>query len=174
MVNMFKTIEGINIVLSNKRYVATFAVMAIFASIAYSMLFESSLLNLSAQKIAFGLDAYALTASAALGIMLSLSIVLNIFAFSRGNTNHVDKASIGAVITSIAPLTLCCSTIVPSILAVAGIGASTVISTTGVIQGPLAEYEPLLIGISFVLLALSVYITSTKIAKNCECCVIKR
>jgi len=86
----------------------------------------------------------------------------------------VDKASIGAVITSIAPLTLCCSTIVPSILAVAGIGASTVISTTGVIQGPLAEYEPLLIGISFVLLALSVYITSTKIAKNCECCVIKR
>jgi len=85
MVNMFKTIEGINIVLSNKRYVATFAVMAIFASIAYSMLFESSLLNLSAQKIAFGLDAYALTASAALGIMLSLSIVLNIFAFSRSN-----------------------------------------------------------------------------------------
>jgi len=60
MVNMFKIIEGVNIVLSNKKYVATFAVMAIFAFIAYSMLFESSSLNLSAQKIAFGLDAYAM------------------------------------------------------------------------------------------------------------------
>jgi len=174
MVNMFKTIEGINIVLSNKKYVATFAVMTIAAFIAYSILLESSSLNLSAQKIAFGLDTYALIASTALGLMLSLSIVLNIFAFSRSNIRHVDKASIGAVITSIAPLTLCCSTIIPSILAVAGIGASTIISTTGAIQGPLAEYEPLLIGISFVLLALSVYITSTKIAKNSECCVIKR
>jgi len=174
MVNMFKTIEGINIVLSNKKYVATFAVMAIFVFIVYSILLESSSLNLSAQKIAFGLDAYALIASAVLGIMLSLSIVLNIFAFSRSNISHVNKASIGAVITSIAPLTLCCSTIIPSILAVAGVGASTVISTTGMIQGPLAEYEPELIGISFVLLALSVYITSTKITKNGECCVIKR
>ena len=173
MVNMFKIIEGVNIVLSNKKYVATFAVMAIFAFIAYSILFESSSLNLSAQKIAFGLDTYALIASTALGLMLSLSIVLNIFAFSRGNIRHVDKASIGAVITSIAPLTLCCSTIIPSILAVAGIGASAVISTTGIIEGPLAEYEPVLIGISFVLLALSVYITSTKIAKS-GCCVIKK
>ena len=174
MVNMFNTFEGINIVLSDKKYVATFAVMAIAAFIAYSILLESSSLNLSAQKIAFGLDIYALITSTALGLMLSLSIVLNVFAFSRSNISHVDKASIGAVITSIAPLMLCCSTIIPSILAVAGIGASTIIITTGIIEGPLAEYEPVLIGISFVLLAISVYITSTKIAKNGECCVIKR
>jgi len=170
---MFKTIKGINIVLSNKKYIATFAVMAIFAFIVYSLLLESSSLNLSAQKIAFGLDAYALTASASLGIMLSLSIILNIFAFSRSSINHVDKASIGAVITSIAPLALCCSTIIPSVLAAIGMGASAIISTAGYIQGPLAVYEPVLLAVSFVLLALSIYITSRSIAKSGECCVVK-
>jgi predicted tellurium resistance membrane protein TerC len=63
---MFK--EGITIALANKKYIIAFAVMSILVFIAYSMLLKSFSLNLSMEKIAFGLDIYVIIVSAALGI----------------------------------------------------------------------------------------------------------
>jgi len=169
---MFAAIDGIKRVLSTKPYAAAFVIISILIFIVYSVLLQSSALNLSGHKLVLGLDPAALIASIALSTMLSLSIVLSIFAASRSR-GHVSKMGIGAVVTSIVPLALCCSTIIPSVLAAIGMGASAIISTAGYIQGPLAVYEPVLLAVSFVLLALSIYITSRSIAKSGECCVVK-
>ena len=169
---MFETIDGIKIVLSNRQYAITFIIISILIFIIYSVLLQSSILNLSGYKIVLGLDSLALMTSIALSILLSLSIVLNIFVILRRNA-HLSKMVVGAVVTSIAPLMLCCSSMVPSMLVLIGTSASVIISTAGFIQGTLAVYEPVLLAVSFGLLALSTYITSRNIVKTSECCVAK-
>ncbi|MGC8538734.1 MAG: hypothetical protein ACP5MK_02590 [Candidatus Micrarchaeia archaeon] len=170
---MFSALTGIRLVLSRKLFAASFAAMSILIFFAYSFLLQGSSLNLNTPKLMLGLDADALAVSAALGIMLALSISLNAFAMSR-SIRSGSRMSVGAAVASVAPVMLCCSTIVPSLLATVGMGASAIISTAGMIQGPLATYEPALIAISLALLTLSIYVTSKNIAKSGECCVAKR
>ena len=169
---MFATIDGIKMVLSNRQYAITFVIISILIFIIYSVLLQSSILNLSGYKIVLGLDSVALMTSIVFSIILSLSIVLNVFVVLR-RSGHVSKMVAGAVVTSIAPLALCCSTIVPSMLAIIGMSASAIISTAGYIQGALAVYEPVLLAVSFVILVLSIYITSRNIVKSSECCIAK-
>ncbi len=170
---MFYALVGIREMLSKKSFAVSFTVLSVLISLAYLLLLQGSSLNLYTPKVVFGFDAVSLAVSIALGIMLAMSVSLNAFAISK-SIKSGSKMSIGAAVASIAPVTLCCSSIVPNLLATIGMSASAIISTSGAIQGPLATYEPVLMVISLTLLALSIYTTSKNIAKSGECCVVKR
>lgn len=158
-------------VLKRGRYLAAFSVMALLASAVYMYTAKNSSINLAEPKIVFGLNAYALAVFAALSVLLSLSITLNAFAVSN-RARAGGKLSAGAVITSIIPSSLCCTSVVPSVLAAFGASTSTILGVAGKIQGPLAAYETPLIAASVGLLLVSIFVVSGSINKKC-CAVVK-
>ncbi|MEM3216020.1 MAG: hypothetical protein QXS17_03840 [Candidatus Micrarchaeaceae archaeon] len=159
-------------IFERNRYFAGFLALSIVLSAAYAFLLHSSALNLSMPKIILGLNAYALSASLAMGILLSLSIVSSAFAIlNRTKSNKVGAA---AVAIGILPATLCCTTVVPSMLALFGFSASAVISTTGIIQGPFSTYEVEFIAASLLLLVVSIYLNLRSINTTLRCCSVEK
>ena len=165
--------NALRLVLSNGAYLAAFLLMAVLFFIAYGYLISSSSINIAQPKLALGLNIYSLAASAIISTLFSLAIVVNVFAFAR-NAASSGKLGLGAAIAAIAaivPSSLCCSTLIPSLLAVLGSSTSTIISTSGALQGPFATYETPLIAVSAVLLVLGIFLTSRNIAK---CCIVRK
>lgn len=160
----------IRLVLDSKAYLAVFIVAALLLSVGFSYLFSTSSLNLSNPKIAFGLNIYSLIVSLLIGVLLALTIVMNAFALLRG-AKVSGKVGFGAVIAAIIPSSLCCTSVIPGILAALGASSTTIIGVTGEIQGPFATYEMLFITLSIGLLLISVFLASRNIAK---CCKAKR
>ena len=160
----------IRLVLDSKAYLAVFIVAALLLSIGFSYLFSTSSLNLSNPKIAFGLNIYSLIVSVLIGVLLALTLVMNAFALLRG-AKVSGKVGFGAVIAAIIPSSLCCTSVIPGILAALGASSTTIIGVTGEIQGPFATYEMLFITLSIGLLLISVFLASRNIAK---CCKVKR
>ena len=162
--------NALRLVLSNGAYLAAFLLMAVLFFIAYGYLISSSSINIAQPKLALGLNIYSLAASAIISTLFSLAIVVNVFAFAR-NAASSGKLGLGAAIAAIVPSSLCCSTLIPSLLAVLGSSTSTIISTSGALQGPFATYETPLIAVSAVLLVLGIFLTSRNIAK---CCIVRK
>ncbi len=165
-----KTINAIRIVFNSKAYYMVFLVFAALTFLGYSYLFSGSSLNLAMPKIAFGLNAYSLIISISISILLALSLVMNLFAFVNGAAMN-GKSGLGAVIASIIPNSLCCTSLVPAILAAFGAPTATIIGVAGELQGPFATYETLFIVLSIGLLLLSILLVSRNIAK---CCTVKK
>ncbi|MEM0147181.1 MAG: hypothetical protein QXF85_01860, partial [Candidatus Micrarchaeaceae archaeon] len=132
--------SAIYAVLSNKSYLAAFIAIFFLSLAAYSYLLSGSSVNLAMPKIILGLNAYALAASISISVLLSLSIVMDIFAFEKGAASEA-KLGIGAVVAAIIPGSLCCTSVIPAILAAAGASTTTIIGAAGALQGPFAAYE---------------------------------
>ncbi len=156
-------------VLKIRRYLLAFIAVSLISLAIYSYLLAGSTLNLGTPKIALGLDAYALAASLSISLLLSLSIVLSTFSALNGAAAGA-KVGLSAIVASIAPVSLCCTPVIPTMLAAFGASTTTIIGATGALQGPFATYEPLFIAVSIVLLLLSVFLASRRIAR---CCIRK-
>jgi hypothetical protein len=165
-----EAISAIQLVLGSRTYFAAFFVIAALSFVGYSYLISSSSLNLSLPKLAIGLNAYALTASILIGTLLSLSLVMNAYAFINGAALS-GKLGFGAVAAAIIPGGLCCTSVIPAILAAFGASTTTIIGVTGALQGPFATYETLFVIASIGLLLLSVLLVSRNISK---CCAVRK
>jgi hypothetical protein len=172
MIGLSAVYNAVSSALSNIKYMVVFVALSALLTIAYGFLLANSSLNLYAPKILFGLNAYSVSASLAMGILLSLSIMLSAFVIINGIEKN-GRLEVASLAMGVLPVTLCCTTVVPSVLAFLGLGASTIIGVTGTIQGPLAVYEPVFIAISLAMLVLSIYITSGSISKINRCCVVE-
>ena len=170
MVKGNRVINAIYLVLSSKAYSVAFFVIAALVFLGFSYLFLGSSLNLATQKIVLGLDIYALIASVLISVLLALSLVMNAFAFVNGAALS-GKASFGAVMAAIIPSGLCCTSVIPAILAALGASTTTIIGITGELQGPFATYETLFITFSIGILLLSILLISSNISK---CCAVKK
>ncbi len=159
--------DAVSAVLRDRAYLSAFVALFIISLAAYSYLLSSSSLNLAMPRIAFGLNAYALSVSILISALLSLSLVTNTFAFLNGARSRT-KLGAGSIIAGIIPMTLCCTSIIPSLLALLGASTATIIGTTGALQGPFATYETLFIIVSIALLALSVFLNTRSIARCCR------
>ncbi|MCL4373402.1 MAG: hypothetical protein M1360_00405 [Candidatus Marsarchaeota archaeon] len=173
MIGLRGVYNTVSLALSNRKYMAVFVALSVLLTAAYGFLLANSSLNLYAPKILFGLNAYSISASIAMGILLSLSIVLSAFVIMNG-AEKSSRLEVTSLAVSVLPVTLCCTTVVPSVLAFLGLGASTIIGVTGTIQGPLAVYEPLFIAVSLSMLVLSIYLNSGSISKINRCCVVEK
>lgn len=154
-------------VIGNKVYLSIFILLFLASFIAYAYVLSSSALNLSPEKIIFNLDIEAISISLIISLLISISITLNIFSFANG-INSNTKFSLGSIIGGIVPFFICCSSLIPSLLALFGASASAIIFTTGKIQGPFATYESLFISASIVLLIFSIYLASRSISGYCK------
>ncbi|MCL4364998.1 hypothetical protein M1590_01600 [Candidatus Marsarchaeota archaeon] len=160
-------ISMIRPVFDSKKYSAAFLVIAMLSVLGYSYLLFNSSLNLSLPKIVLGLNIYSLIVSVLISVLLALSLVMNAFVFKRGIAKG-GKLGFGAVAATIIPSGLCCTSVIPAILAALGASTPTVIGITGVLQGPFATYEPLFLAISIGLLVISIILTGRSISKCCR------
>ncbi len=162
--------NGIRMVLGRRAYLAAFAFLAILFFFAYSYLLRGSSLNLAAPHLALGLGLYAISFAAIIGVLLSLSIVINAFAFSN-SVKMSTKSGLGAAIAIAIPGALCCTSVIPALLAAIGASTSTIIGVTGKLQGPFATYEIPIILASAALLVISVLMEAMKVGR---CCMVKK
>ncbi len=157
-------VSAIRIVFDSKMYFVAFLLISTISFFGYSYLLSSSSLNLPLPKIAFGLNIYSLIVSISVSVLIALTLLMNTFAFVN-RTALSGKAGFGAVLAAIIPSSLCCTSVIPAILAAFGVSATTVIGVTGELQGPFATYETLFIALSIGLLLLSILLVSKNIAK---------
>ena len=163
----FGEIGAISFVFKNRWYMLAFITISLLSLVIYSYLLAGSALNFGTPKIALGLDVSALAVSLSISILLSLSIVLSAFSALNGIAAGA-KLGFGAIVASIAPVSLCCTPVIPAMLAAFGASTPTIIGATGALQGPFATYEPLFIAVSIVLLLLSIFLASKRITKCCR------
>ncbi|MCL4375189.1 hypothetical protein M1394_00090 [Candidatus Marsarchaeota archaeon] len=166
----FGVINAVRFVLNSRAYFVAFLVIALLSFLGYSYLLYGSSLNLALPKIAFGLNIYSLIVSLAISVLLGLSLIMNAFAFVNG-ASLSGKTGLGAVIAAIIPSSLCCTSVIPAILAAFGASTTTIINVTGDFQGPFVTYETILIAFSMSILFLSVLLVSRNIVR---CCMVKR
>ncbi len=159
--------KSLRIVFDEKSNTATFAVVTVLMFMLYAYLLSYSSMALFHGPTIFGLNIAVIIVSFLLSTMFSIVIVMNVYEIKRG-INASAKLSIGSFLAAVLPSSMCCTTLVPSLLALSGASVSTVIGTTGMIQGPIATYEPLLLLLSGALLFVAIYRSSVKL-----CCSYK-
>ena len=101
------------------------------------------------------LTAELLFFSFALSALLSLALTLNIYAFRGSIRQRSGGLSLGAALSSVLPASICCTPLVPSLLAILGATTPQIFGISGRIQGFFAIYELEILGFSLILLLVS-------------------
>lgn len=149
-------------VLSRKNYFIAFIaliflIFAVFVFIPVFLIPENSLLS---QLTVFTIKDYVLLG--VLSVLTSLLIVMQVFPYKQAKIYSSGKTAVGGGSAIIAALfgTASCSSCLAAVFGFLGIG--TVFF--------LIEYRWLIVGISIILISLSLYFTSLKLNGVCESC----
>jgi len=104
----------------------------------------------------------------ALSALLSLVLTMNVYALRHAARAGRGKSlSAGAVLASVLPSSLCCTSVVPSLLAIAGASTPQIFGFTGRIQGFFATYETAILGLALVLLVGGFHLASRNLHAAC-------
>ncbi len=106
--------------------------------------------------------------STALALLLSLVVTLNTYSFRASLRQQGTGLSLGAVLASLVPSSICCTSLVPSLLAAVGASTPQIFGLTGRIQGTVARYEPLFLALALVLLLFSLQLAARNIVVACH------
>ncbi|GAC1656607.1 MAG: hypothetical protein NVS4B3_22430 [Gemmatimonadaceae bacterium] len=98
-------------------------------------------------------------AAATLGYGFALAIAINVGALRR-RSHAAEAAGVGGLIASALPGSLCCTSIVPTVLATLGASTPTILGTTGKIQSVFALHEGAFIIASIVGVLLSIVLAA--------------
>ncbi|MEM0143598.1 MAG: hypothetical protein QXL94_06570, partial [Candidatus Parvarchaeum sp.] len=135
-------------VLKNKSYMALFAVMLIFIGSLYYYLLSSSaegIIDFGSYYVYFDI-----AASIIISLLISLVITLTVYSY-KIKVKSSKKFSLASIISALLPSSLCCTSIVPSILAFIGFSTPFVLGNTGKIQSIFSIYGPLFIALGAVI-----------------------
>ena len=105
--------------------------------------------------------------SVALAALLSLALTLNIYAIRESVRRAGRGLTVGALASSLLPASVCCTPLVPTLLALAGASTPQIFGVTGRIQGLFATYEPQILALALVLLAFSLHLAGRSILVSC-------
>ncbi len=105
--------------------------------------------------------------SIALAALLSLALTLNIYAFRVSIRRRSGSLSLAGVLSSFLPATICCTPVVPTLLAILGASTPQIFGLTGQIQGFFATYELLILAFALVLLFVSLRLATRSILGAC-------
>lgn len=106
-------------------------------------------------------------AAAALGYGFALAIAINIGAFDR-RSHGAEVVGLGGLLAAVLPGSLCCTSLVPSLLATLGASAPMILGTTGKIQSIFALHEGAFIGASLIGVALSLLLAVRNRVATCS------
>ena len=105
--------------------------------------------------------------SVALAGFLSLTLSLNIYAFRASVRGRGAGLSLGAMVASLLPTGVCCTSLVPSLLAVLGATTPQIFGLTGRIQGFFATYETAFLGGALLLVLISLRLAARSVMGFC-------
>ena len=105
--------------------------------------------------------------SVALAALLSLALTLNVYAFRASVRKAGRGLTLGALTSSLLPASVCCTPLVPTLLAVAGASTPQIFGLTGRVQGLFVTYEPLILTLALVLLVFSLRLAGRSILGAC-------
>ena len=160
---------ALRMVFSHRNYVAIYLLMALILALAYYYLFtySSVLFNYVPSINMYLILITAL--SVVMGALVSLNLLLLIYDLRiRSMSKGLVGITIGSVSSTIVSTTMCCTSIIPTLVSLV---SSQAFLITGKIGGFIATISPLLIALSLGLLVLGLYEGSKRIAGNC--CVVK-
>jgi hypothetical protein len=103
-----------------------------------------------------------------LALLLSLVLTLNVYGVRAALRRQGTGLSLGAVLASLVPSSVCCTSLVPSVLAALGASTPQIFRFTGPIQGTVARYEPLFLVLSTLLLLAALRLAAQGIAGSCR------
>ncbi|MCL6105413.1 MAG: hypothetical protein M1483_07285 [Actinobacteria bacterium] len=143
-------------VLVKPTYAVVFLLLAAVLSAVYTIMLSGKLTG----KITFSnINAVTpdyLVLGTILGVLMALILIENFYSLIMFRSARMGFG-IGGGVIGILSGSLCCTTIVPTLLAFFGAGTSALYSTTGKVQGFFASYEPWLITASIVLMLLGLF-----------------
>ena len=105
-------------------------------------------------------------AAIALGYGFALTIAINVSAVAQ-RSRASGAVGIGGLLAAVLPGSLCCTSVVPSLLAALGASTPTILGTTGKIQSIFATYEGAFIAASLVGVALSIVLAARSCGSSC-------
>lgn len=105
-------------------------------------------------------------AAAALGYGFALAVAINVGALSR-RSRSAEVVGVGGLLASILPGSLCCTSLIPSLLAALGASTPTILGTTGRLQSIFALHEGAFIAASIVAVALSIVLAAVNRTATC-------
>jgi hypothetical protein len=106
-------------------------------------------------------------AAIALGYGFALTIAINVSSFAQRNRTS-GVVGVGGLLAAVLPGSLCCTSVVPSLLAALGASTPTILGTTGKIQSVFANYEGAFIGASVTAVALSIVLAARNHVASCS------
>ncbi len=162
-------------VIKIREYAAVFAL--IFATTF--LIYFALLLNSATGIIDFkGYYIYFdILSSITISFLLSLVITINIYAY-RIRAKTSKGFSLGSIIGAILPSSLCCTSIIPSIMALVGFSTPFIVGNTGKIQSVFAIYGPAFIAAGAFIAFLGLIQITKSISSGCKldsnkCCEVK-
>jgi len=105
--------------------------------------------------------------SLTLALLLSLVVTLNVYSVRASVGRRGAGLSAAGVLASLVPSSLCCTSLVPSLLAAVGASTPQIFRMTGLIQGTVAGYEALFLVVALVLLLLSLHLAARTVLGAC-------
>jgi hypothetical protein len=168
---------------SRTRLIALFVALFIFISLAYGYLLINSatgIIDFGSYYLEFDIASTLLIAS-----LISLVITLNVYSFEM-KAKTSKKLTLSSIIGVILPSSLCCTSIIPSLLAVVGFSTSFIIGNTGKIQSIFSMYSPAFIGGGAVIAFIGLIQITKNINTSCKinvtqkttlegkCCEVKK
>ena len=114
------------------------------------------------------LNAYLLVWAIVLGLAMGLVLSVQVYAMRRIAVARAASGAAGGVafVASLLPSFLCCTPIVPSILAFVGVSGVGLYTTTGTLQHFFAVHQTEFLAASLVLLALMCFWGLRKVARS--------
>ena len=106
-------------------------------------------------------------AAVALGYGFALALEINASALAR-RSRTAEVVGAGGLLAAVLPGSLCCTSIIPSLLAAFGASVPTILGTTGKIASVFALYEDAFIAASITGVALSIIFAARSCAANCS------
>lgn len=101
------------------------------------------------------------------GILFPLLLLLDVYLWKHPHCvisdrgRHTEGTTIGAVVLGILPNLLCCTPIVPTLLAVF-VSGTTLISISAPVQHAMSVYETLFYAVSLVLLGIAIHLAARR------------
>ena len=124
---------------------------------------------------------FDLVSAVVISSLVGLVITLNIYSYKiRVRTSK--KFSLGSIIGAILPSSLCCTSIIPSFMAVLGFSTPFIVGNTGKVQSIFALYGPVFIAAGAAIAFFGLIQITRNINSSCsikpkteeDCCEVKR
>ena len=170
-------LQDIKKVIATKRYALIFSIIFTTVFILYFYLLESSatgIIDFGSYYIYFDL-----ISAVVISFLIGLVITLNVYSYKlKAKTSK--KLTLSSVLGAILPSTLCCTSVIPSLMAVLGFSTFFIVGNTGKLQSIFSIYAPEFITAGAVIAFLGLMQITKNINASCkikfvqeDCCEAK-